>query len=93
MRKAKINIVEKIIEVIAVTWLVIIFGGMFFICYALVYEAWHYEDPPTEMQIRWDALDNEWDRNMHDPSQRPPDSIANEARLRMLLLEEEKDGQ
>jgi hypothetical protein len=66
----------------------VFFGGMFAACFVLVYDAWHYDDPPTEAQIRWDALDNEWDRNQHDPTQRPPDSIAHEARLKMLLLEE-----
>ena len=61
---------------------------MLLACFVFIYEAWTYNDPPTGEQIRWDALDNEWDRNQHDPSQRPPDSIAAEARMKMLLLEE-----
>lgn len=74
--------------VLAVFFLVVFYGFLLLACFALVYDAWTIDDPPTEGQIRWDALDNEWDRNMHDPTQRPPDSIANEARMRMLLLEE-----
>ena len=83
-RQAKINAIASALL------LAILFSFMAAAGFCLVYDAWHYDDPPTEAQIRWDALDNEWDRNMHDPTQRPPDSIANEARLKMLLGEEKE---
>lgn len=79
---------DRIGAAISLAFLAAIFGALLLACFAFVWDAWHYDDPPTEAQIRWDALDNEWDRNMHDPTQRPPDSIAAEARLKMLLLEE-----
>jgi hypothetical protein len=85
-----IHIVEASIIYVFLT---VILGGMLFICGALIWEA-NFRTPAkqSEMEMRWDALDNEWDRNMHDPSQRPPDSIANEARLKMLLLEEKEEN-
>jgi len=80
---------DKAAGAIAALLLTCLLAFMAMTCFALVYDAWHYDDPPTAAQIRWDRLDNEWDRNMHDPTQRPPDSIADEARLKMLLLEEQ----
>jgi hypothetical protein len=87
-KRKKLTVSERAAAGIGATLLALMFGTMILAGAALVYDAWHYDDPPTEAQIRWNALDNEWDRNMHDPTQRPPDSIAAEARLKMLLLEE-----
>ena len=81
---------EKAYAVITIVCLILLFGSWLFACGAFVYDAWHYDDPPTAAEIRWNARDNEWDRNMHDPTQRPPDSIAAEARMEMLLLEEKQ---
>jgi hypothetical protein len=88
----RMTVQDKVTAAGTILLLACLFGFMAAASFALVYDAWHYDDPPTEAQIRWDSLDNEWDRNMHDLTQRPPDSIAAEARLKMLLLEE-KDKQ
>jgi hypothetical protein len=84
------KLMEKLGAVASVSLLILLIGFMVFACFALIWDAWHIGDPPTEAEIRWDALNNEHDRNMHDPT-RPPDSIANEARLKMLLLEQEEE--
>jgi hypothetical protein len=90
--KQRMSVQDKASAVASFSLIACLLGFMGLACFALVYDAWHYGDQPSEAQIRWELLDNEWDRNMHDPTQRPPDSIADEARLKMLLLEE-KDKQ
>jgi hypothetical protein len=89
MEKETMTPADKASAVASFSLIACLLGFMGLAGFALVYDAWHYAGPPSEAQLRWDLLDNEWDRNINDPAQRPPDSIAAEARLKMLLLQEQ----